>query len=366
MQTIDLEKMKKDPTELFTNGFVWVVIAILFIGFFLKTTIRFGEVDGEEVGVILNKMNGEITIIKESGKKPYNGITQDFFTIDKTLQTIEMSASTTRGDRQERDDLKIKTIDGSDVYVDLVIQYRIDINMVKNIIFTSGTGDLYKKKWVRDYMRAICRDYLSELSTEQFYDASQRAVKIVNAKIEANKKLTPFGIIIDSIAIPTKPHFYKEYEQMIKRKKLADQAVLKERSKAEAAKQRQLTEIVQETNKKNVSLERFQGEMKELIIKKNAEAQKIMKASDAYYARVTIGAGASLYKNQKNAEGILAKKKAEAQGIEELKKAMEGEGGKNMVKLEYAKKLKEIHFTGQPFIKTEKTTRLEHLSPLKK
>jgi hypothetical protein len=44
-----------------------------------------------------------------------------------------------------------------------------------------------------------------------------------------------------------------------------------------------------------------------------------------------------------------------------LKKALEGDGGRNMVKLEYARKLKDVTFTGKPFSIESTIERFEHL-----
>ena len=346
--------------SLFTGSLIWVALAFLVLAIFLFTTIRVGRVTGEEVGVMLNKINGNITIIEQSGVKIYNGITNAFFILDKTLQTIEMAGGVAKG-QQVGNNLKVKTIDGSDVFVDLKVQYRINAEAADLIVTTSGIGDAYKYKWAQDYIRSLCRNYLGELTTEEFYDAEKRKVKIVAAHKEINQRLDAYGIQIDSIVIPKRPVFYQEYEEMIKKKKLADQAVLEEQSKALAAKQRQHRILVEETNEKNVAVESFKGKMEQIIIAAQAEAEKATKAADAYYDRVTIGAEAALYQGTKNAEGILARKKAEAEGIEALKKALEGEGGLNMVKLEYAKKLKDVMIAGQPITIERNIQRFEHL-----
>ncbi len=333
---------------------LWVALAALVLAVFLFSSIRIGRVSGEQVGILLNKLNGKITVINQSGVRIYNGITSDFYVLDRTLQTLEMVGE---------DGLKIKTVDGSDVYVDLKVQYKISPDLADTVITTSGPDDQYKKKWTYDYIRSLCRNHLGELTTEEFYDSAKRNVKVLGAQQEANQRLNPFGILIDSIVIPQKPRFYKEYEDMIKKKKLADQAVLEERSKALAAKQRQIKLTVEKTNEKNVAIEKFEGEMRRKVIEAEAAGEKARKQADAQYDMLTIGAAAALYKMQKDAEGILATKTAEAQGIEALKKALEGGGGRNMVMLEYAKKLKNITITGQPFTIQGHTERFEHLTP---
>jgi hypothetical protein len=234
--------------------------------------------------------------------------------------------------------------------------------MADEVLKTSGPGDAYKTKWARDYVRAITRDRLGELTTEDFYDAAKRGGKLIAAEVEANARLKAFGIRVDDIAIPRRPLFYKEYEDMIKLKKEADQTVHAEQSRAQAAKQKQQTMIVQETNKKNVAVEQFEGEMKQKIIAADAQGVLIRKGSDAYYEQRTVAAEAGLYESQQHSEGILAQKTAEAAGIMALKNAMEGAGGLNMVKLEYAKRLKNVEISGQPFTRQSHTERFEHLN----
>ncbi len=338
------------------SSLAWVALVFLVLMVFLFVSVRVGRVTGEQTGILLNRLSGKMTVIEQSGVRIYNGLISDFYVLDKTLQTLSMSGG------QKGDSLKVKTVDGSDVYVDLKVQYRINPDMADTVIMTSGPGDAFKKKWTRDYCRSISRNHLGELTTEEFYNAAKRETRILAAKKEINELLDSFGITIDSIVIPQRPVFYKEYEEMIKMKKLADQEVLEEQSKALAAEQKQLTLIVTATNVRNVAIEEFRGTMEQRIIEAQAEAEKVTKAADAYFDRVSIGAGATFYRSQQEAEGILATKKAQAKGIEELKKALEGEGGRNMVKLEYAKKLRDITISGQPFTIEGRTSRFEHTS----
>ncbi len=345
----DFENAQDNIKKVLGNNFAWVIISIVIIILIGMNIVKTGRVSGGEVGILLDKVTGKFEIIEKSGVTFYNGITKDFFKLNKKIQILEMTENVRRGDRQEKDDLKVKTVDGSDVFLDLEIQYQIIPSMADIIVQTSGLDDNYKTKWIRDYSRSICRNYLGELTTEEFYDSSKRKSRINEATIAINAKIEKqFGIRITNIT-PQDPHFYKEYEAMIKEKKIADQAVLEEKSKALAAKQKQQTLIVEITNKKNVSIEQFKGKMQEKLIAAGAEAERVKKSADAYNDKIIIGAGANLYKKQRLAIGILAEKRADAKGIEAMKLALEGEGGRNMVKMEYAKKLKSIQITGKPY-----------------
>lgn len=348
--------------QLLGGSLIWVSAAFLLIMGLAFSMVRVGTVTGEEVGILLHRLSGEIEVISNPGKIIYNGLLGDFSVLDRTLQTLEMTETVGRGERKGKDDLKVKTVDGSDVYVDLKVQYRIIPEMAAEIVKSSGLGDLYKRKWARDYVRSICRNHLGELTTEDFYDTGKRQLKTDAARHEVNERLRPFGIEISNILIPRRPHFYKEYEEMIKSKKLADQGVLEEQSKALAAKQKQKTMIVLETNKKNVAVEQFEGRMSQLIIAAKAQEERAKKQADAYYEKTTVSAGAGLYKMKKDASAILAQRSAEAAGITALTQALEGEGGRNMVMLEYARKLAGLSLDGQPFTIRGYTERFEHMN----
>lgn len=350
---VDLATLKK----VLGSGLTWVAVAFLVLVILMFMTVRVGRLTGEEVGILLSRISGKITVVDKAGVTIYNGITTDFYKLDKTLKTLRMP-----GDRGKKP-LKIKTLDGSDVYINLVVIYKMDSSMADTVIRTSGPDKAFEEKWAEDYTRTICRNYLGELTTEECYDSTKRSAKVDLARKEVNKRLhNAFGIIIDRIVIPQKPRFYKEYEETIKQKKLADQAVLEEQSKALAAEQKQLTLIVKATNVKNVAVEAFTGEMRQKMIEAEAEAEKATKGADAYHTQVTVAAEAGLYEMQKQATGILAQKKAEAEGIEAMKRALEGEGGRNMVKLEYAKRLKDVTITGQPFVIEGRTERFQYIS----
>ncbi len=352
---IDLRALQK----IFGGSLIWVALAFLLVAVLLFTTIRVGHVSGEQVGVLLHRIGGRTEIIRP-GVKIYNGLLSDFYVLDKTLQTLEMTEVTTRGDRMGADDLKVKTVDGSDVYVDIKVQYRMNADKADLVIRTSGIGENYKLKWVRDYVRSICRNSLGELSTEEFYDARMRQGKVEIAEKEANKRLNPYGISIARITIPQRPRFYKEYEEMIQSKKVADQAKLEEESKAKAAVQKQETELMKENNIKRVAIVEFDGQMQQKLIAAEAEAERAKKEADAYFQKVTINAEASLYRMTQEAEAVLARKSAEAEGIKALNEAMLGEGGRNMVKLEYARKLKDVTIMGKPYTIQGTIERFEH------
>ena len=186
-----------DPKELASkilgSNFLWPIIAGGLILLFAINFVRMGKVSGEEVGVLLDKRTGKIELINQSGVKIYNGITQEFFTLNKTIQTIEMTSTSGSGDRKGRDDLKIKTIDGSDVYMDVLVQYRINAAEAVKIIETSGIKEAYKdKEWAQSRFEAnwdggadeakIDKKYYSVNLGAEIHDMIEKALAEVKLK----------------------------------------------------------------------------------------------------------------------------------------------------------------------------------------
>jgi regulator of protease activity HflC (stomatin/prohibitin superfamily) len=337
---------------------IWIA-AILLIGGILLFTVRMEKVSGSEAGVIVNDLTGEITVILESGTYFYNGFLSTFHLIDMSVQRLEMTEDTKRGDRPTKDDLRIKTVDGSDVYLDVTINYLVRKDMIKELVQTSGLGDSYKIKWVRDFSRSVCRSVFGEMTTEEFYDANIRNEKALSAQLELNEYLRPYGIEINRV-VAEKFRFHPEYEEKIKAKKLADQEVEEQISKANAGRQNQIFRVVEATKKKDVFIAAFDGQMRQLLVEANAEAEKAIRQSEGYAIQTRTGAEATFYEKQQNAQAITAKATAEAEGVQKMADALSGQGGFNRIKLEYARKLANMPVSGQPFVFDAQTERFSH------
>jgi len=352
----------------FKGSLLLLLLALIGITIFFLVTFRVQRVSGTEIGIKVNNVTGDITVIAESGTNIYNGLLNSFHLLDMTVQRLEMVADPNRGERSNRDDLRIKTVDGSDVFLDLTINYQIRRDMVEEVVTTSGLGDAYKYKWVRDYARSVCRAVFGEMTTEEFYDASVRNQKAQTAMRELNKLLKPYGIEISSV-IAEKFSFHSEYEERIRAKKLADQEVEEQISKANAARQNQIFRIVEATKKKEVILASYSGEMQKLIVEAKAKAERDVRDAEAYVIDTQLGADATYYQRDKNAQAILVNAKAEGEALTALSGAFAGIGGVNLVKRAYAGKIGDMQITGQPFTiesKTERLTYQEETAAIKK
>jgi regulator of protease activity HflC (stomatin/prohibitin superfamily) len=199
----------------------------------------------------------------------------------------------------------------------VIIAYRIDPKMAPYILQHVAINDqALRDKVVRTVARSKPRDIFGELATEEFYVTDKRREKSEQVREKMQEILGPYGIIVEKVL--TKDYrFVAEYQKAIEDKKIADQMVEKNKSAQHAA------------------LEEYR---KELEMAKG-EVNKVVADADGVFKKAAIEADAYYEQQKYLAEAIIAEGKAEAQGIEQMNKALAGSGGETMVKLRVAEAL---------------------------
>ncbi len=330
--------------------FVIVPIALVVLLVVGGRKLTWKEIQADEVAVIINNITGHIKAIDRAGAVIYYPFIQDLYILDKREQKEPMASSNISEDFPQGNPIILKTRDGGDVSIDLVIQYKLLSNLATKIVQDTGIGEEFKEKWIWDYARTICRYEFGELSISEFPDSVKREERIKTSEKELNKLLNPHGIFVTSLTF-IDYRYYREYAEKIHERRLADKEVEEQVQRASAARENQNRVVTEETKKLDVAISRFGGTLHQMEIDAKAEAQKIMDAGRGYLIKAINDADADYDRLEKEAASILAVKKAEAEGIFALKKALEGAGGRNLVKMEYAKRLRNAKIIGTPVLK---------------
>jgi len=309
-----------------------ILIVSLVLFMFVTTGCIFKETDKTEVGVrtrklaLFGKIGVEDKAYKPGAKYLILPFINDWHIFDTRQQNLEMTRDHTRGDRRTRDDLLFKTIDGNDISLDVIIQYKINPEMAPYILqYVATDNHVLKEKIIRTVARSKPRDIFGELKTEEFYVADEREKMAQKAKLKLQEILGPMGVIVENVM--TKDYsFNKEYTQAIEDKKIADQREQKHRSAQHAALEEYKTK-----------LEVARGEVNKMIADADGEYRKAQIEADVYYEKQKLLAQAIM------AEGI-----AEAKGIQEMNNALAGSGGEAFVKLRIAEALQGKRITLLP------------------
>ena len=260
------------------------------------------------------KQGVEDTVYEPGGVYFFPAIVNAWNTFDTRLQNLEMTLDPRSGARH---DLLFKTIDGNDLSLDVIISYRIDPARAPHILRSVAQGDSeLKDKVVRTVARSRTRDIFGELKTEEFYVSEKRDEKAERVKSVLNQILGPYGVIVERCS--TKDYrFNPAYQKAIEDKKVADQLAEKNKSATKAAEEEYLRK-----------LEEAKGEVNKMVAEADGRFRQAQIEADAYHEQ-----------QSRLAEAIEAEGIAEAKGITEMNKALQGSGGEVMVKLKLAEAL---------------------------
>ncbi|MGR3292630.1 MAG: SPFH domain-containing protein [Candidatus Scalindua sp.] len=324
-----------------------MLVVLLIIG---GRRMSWREIQADEVAVIINNITGKITTIDHAGAIVYYPFIQDLYILDKSEQSIPMTSANISAEYPQGNPVILKTRDGGDVSLDLIIQYRLISKMADHVVQNTGPGEMYKEKWIWDYAKTICRYEFGELEIGEFPDAEKRRQKTKEASEELDRLLNPHGIKMTSLNF-IDYRYYREYAEKIQERRIADKEVEEQRSRAKAAEKNQGRVVTEETKKLDVAVSRFRGQLYNMEIEATATAEKIRQEGLAYLLKANLDADAEYARLKMSAEAILAVREAEAAGILALRDALEGPGGLNLVKLEYAKRLREAKIIGTPVLR---------------
>jgi regulator of protease activity HflC (stomatin/prohibitin superfamily) len=235
----------------------------------------------------------------------------EFTVFDVGVQNLAMLGATD-------DALRFKTVDGNDVWVDTTISWSIDASMTPYLVqFVGASTAEVETKLVRPVARAVVRDVLNQLSSEEYYQSDKRFQIAELARDNLNRVLNTEGIRVDQVLLG-EHKFNQEYEQLIRDKKVAEQEAERLTSETEA-----------EVESKRRELEQLSGEIEKEKQLETGEAEKRKREADAIR-----------YEREQQAQSIRVEADAKSQGLRERAQALAGTGGRNMVKLEVAKQLK--------------------------
>jgi regulator of protease activity HflC (stomatin/prohibitin superfamily) len=255
-------------------------------------------------------------------------------TYDSTVQTLEMSKKSSTGDSA----VQVRSSDGYQITVDVTVKYRIMPGKVHKLIKSAGVGGKYHIQAKTD-TEDFCITRLGDMNTEDFYNPDKRRnaekeIKNLLSKSLADKYIEVIDVLVRDV------EFDPSYEGKIRNKKLADQRVELNKSKAKAEEMRGKTDVILAETEKELNIIQQEREQKKIEMKAKADLSMTTIRAEANRYVIEKRADADLKAAELNAKGTLAIKQAEAEGEKLRNNAMRGVGGRTIVALEAAKNLK--------------------------
>jgi len=289
---------------------VWLLAA--FVPLFILRGCFLTYVPPDKIGVRQVSFGSSKGLQKEHVLPGYRRELAGFeavHTFPRDTQVVEFTnneAETGAGHRKNGA-IKVPTVDGYPVDVDVTVLYRIKDPFTVASKFGFGTG--YEQSVVINFTDPLVKQYLGELLAEQFY-GEERKTRVEALKKELAKRFEPNGLALYDVLV-RQYDYPPTFQALTEQKKIQDQSVLSNRELAK------------------------QAEVQTRLNQVKADGQNLIKVKTAeFQAQITeINARKDLYERQKRAEADLLVKTAEANGTELTNRALEGAGSAKLLRL---------------------------------
>jgi len=323
------------------KGISFIIIALIIGGFVVFKSLTV-DIPIGQVGVRIQQFGifGKKGVVdKDFGPGWHRklGPIDKWEMFDSTVQTLEMTRAQNRGAVSSVDDVKVQSADGYAISLDVTIKYRIKLGEANGLYRKLGAGSRYKII-VRNEAQSACMGAFGTMKTEDFYNPDKRraAADEVQKLLEetlGSRSINVVDVLIRSV------QFDPEYENKIRRKKLADQEVELNKSMAAAERMSGKTQVIEAETGKLVKLVEKEKEAELISMKAETDLQIATVRANAERFVTEKKADADLINAQKGAEGLLKVRTAEAAGEKLRNEAMQGSGGDILVALEAAQNL---------------------------
>ncbi|MEQ8766939.1 MAG: SPFH domain-containing protein [Planctomycetota bacterium] len=331
------------------------ILILVILGVSLITS-GYDRIQPGEAGVIINNITKSITTRTTEGVEIHMpwGLT-DVYVVDVTPRRLTM---------QGREKVSIKTREGATVETNVEMTYRVSPNNARSAVQRIGIADwgagLRTEKLdavVKAYARTKIRDTLGELNLTELAQPEARTARIKEAQDLLNQALFELGIDVITVSA-TDWDYNDEYEELIKKRKQAEQ--LAENQEAAQEKNRQEQErsrAEQERIKANDIIE-AEGDAAKALIQKEAWAMQTKTLAEGEAIRTRKEAEAQKLQFENQAKALLAELTNRATGVEALAEAY-AKTGLGLVRETLAAKFQGVQISGSPYTRDATPTRLE-------
>lgn len=282
--------------------------------------VRFRKIPPELGGGVSSKVisPGEFVVVW-----PWDAI----YRYDTSLQYLSWGPVGSGTDINHSDYVYTRAHDGNEVALAVTVQYRISDKPedLQRLVRYVAKNNSDVRKLIQAVARADIRTYMNELKTSEFFDRNARYTAIDKAKDAMNSRLNHDGIIIEKVLLDE-----HRFERLLK-----DGTV-------DASYQEKIDEtqkLGQDTERELLRIDTIKAQKAQIFNQTQATVNRQVAEADGYKKQAVFRGDAYLESKQNEALGILAKGKAEVEGLKEKIAALEGEGGKAILKLELAKNL---------------------------
>jgi regulator of protease activity HflC (stomatin/prohibitin superfamily) len=220
-----------------------------------------------------------------------------------------------------------RALDGNEVALSVSLRYQIktDPKDLPKFIDTVGTDAEDARSFVESAATSDIRQFMNELHTADFLKTESRYRAVDKVKKTLNETLSKFNIEVVSVNLDD-----FRFERLL------------DNGQMDASYQDKLNEtqrIREDTEREKARVDTIVAQKQQEFNDVQAKVNRQLAEADGYKKQAITRGDSYLKARSNEAESILAVGRAESEGLSEKVKALSGNGGKALLKLDIAKAL---------------------------
>lgn len=229
--------------------------------------------------------------------------------------------------RGHADFVHTRALDGNEVALAVTIQYRVgsDPTRLIKLVQEVGTSNDEILEIIISVARAYIRSSMNELKTAQFFQRDARYQAISKVKEHMTKMLAPYGIEIEGVIFD---------EHRFERVRLDGTVDTSYQQKIDETQK-----LREDTERERLRVDTIRAKKTQELNETQAKVNRVVAEADGYRNQAKLRGDGYFASKQNDAQAILAKGRAAAEGLKAQVEALSGPGGQAILKLEMVKQL---------------------------
>lgn len=252
---------------------------------------------------------------------------ETIYRFDTAVKSVSWGDQGKGDDASRADYVHTRASDGNEVALGVTVRYRVkpEPEALRFLVQNVATDDEGVRQLVTTVARADIRSRMNRLRTSAFLDPNERYKAVREVQESMISKLGHYGISVESVNLD---EFRFERQ--------------KEDGTIDASYQDRLKEIQrlkQDTERENSRIKTVEAKKQQELNEAQGEVNRRIAEADGYKKQAEYRGGSYFEAKKNEADSILAKGKAEVEGVQQRVNALQGPGGRAILKLEVAKAL---------------------------
>ncbi len=246
----------------------------------------------QERAVVFQTISGELGEPRGPGTHIIIPILQETTIYPIAIQEYTMSGSQEEGSTRGDDAVRVRTVDGQEVLIDVSVLYRISPNNIEvldeegNVVETTNVNTLhrnwqtrYQQDFIRPVLRGYVRDVISGVRAEAVYATDRTRIQLELEDLMEGR-MAREGLELTDLVIRNVTFSNAEFTDSIEQVQIAERRALEAEFRVQEEQQEAERIRVRAQGARDANIAEAEGEAQAIVLRAQANAEALRLVSE--------------------------------------------------------------------------------------